>query len=434
MRSVGLDIGTTTISAVVVDVESRSVEKAYTISNGSFIKTPMAWQKQQDPAVIISKAMQLLDDICEQYRGICRIGLTGQMHGIVYVDRDGKHISPLYTWQDGSGDVEDFDGESICHIVERECGMKVYTGYGLVTYLYHQKKGELPDGAAGLCTIADYLGMALTGRKDPYMHSGNAASLGFYDVKNHTFMTEMLAGLGADISILPKVTDEYRQLGTYKDIPVITAIGDNQASFLGSVKEPEKSILVNMGTGGQVSVLSDRVCYGRDIETRPFNNGTYLIAGSSLCGGRAYAVLENFFRSYAESMGIEDVDHYHVMDEILKEEGYCKENAICVDTRFSGTRENPLRKGSITGLDVHNFTPASMIYGVLDGMAQELYDMYTGIDDKLLTGKTVMVASGNGIRKNRHLQHIMEEKFGMKLQLAENKEEAAFGAALTDSK
>ena len=43
MKAVGIDIGTTTISAVIVAEDSRSVEKSFTISNGSFIKTGTIW-------------------------------------------------------------------------------------------------------------------------------------------------------------------------------------------------------------------------------------------------------------------------------------------------------------------------------------------------------------------------------------------------------
>lgn len=43
-------------------------------------------------------------------------------------------------------------------------------------------------------------------------------------------------------------------------------------------------LLVNMGTGGQISVLSGQYFSGDGIEARPFLNGKYLLAGASLCG------------------------------------------------------------------------------------------------------------------------------------------------------
>ncbi len=423
MRSVGLDIGTTTISAVIVDFNKKEVEKSYTIDNDSFIHTEYEWEKIQDADKIIKKTVKLLETILNEFDNIGWIGLTGQMHGILYVDKEGKNISPLYTWQDGRG-------ENICKDMAKRYGVKVSTGYGLVTHMYNLKNNLVPKNAAKICTIMDYLGMVLTRRKEPYIHSSNAASLGMFDVAKKCFMKEELKKLAVDIDILPKVTDSYDVIGVYKGIPVMTAIGDNQASFLGSVKNMEKSILVNMGTGGQVSVLSDKVCIGEGIECRPFNEGKYLIVGSSLCGGRAYALLQNFFKSYTEAAGVKGIDHYAVMASLLDNENIHNKK-LCIDTSFSGSRANPDKRGSITNIDTNNFTPQAFIRGVLEGMADELYQMYSAVDEEVKLNKKIIVASGNGIRKNVHLQRIMEAKFRMKIQMAQNMEEAASGAAMT---
>ncbi len=444
MKALGLDIGTTTISAVVVGMEEREILKAYTIPNGSFIETDLPWEKIQDPDKIMQKALGLLEEILQEHQDIGVIGLTGQMHGIVYLDENGKHISPLYTWQDGRGNIpvekilsedpvpEDAlseAGRSICGILEEEYGVKAHTGYGLVTHLYNCRNNLVPEGAAKVCTIMDYLGMRLTGRRTPLMHSSNAASLGLYDAKKNGFRADILQKAGADADILPEVTDDFISVGSYKGIPVSAAIGDNQASFLGSVENAADSVLVNMGTGGQISVLSDTYFTAKGIEARPFVKGHYLLAGSSLCGGRAYALLEHFFRSYAEAAGITGVDHYSVMGKILDEKNDGEK--LKVNTTFSGTREKPEKRGSIKNIGTENFTPKALIGGVLEGMAEELYKMYRKIEKGLACPKTRMVASGNGIRKNRHLQEVMSEKFGMGLELAKREEEAAYGAAVS---
>ncbi len=444
MKALGLDIGTTTISAVVVGMEEREILKAYTIPNGSFIETDLPWEKIQDPDKIMQKALGLLEEILQEHQDIGVIGLTGQMHGIVYLDENGKHISPLYTWQDGRGNIpvekilsedpvpEDAlseAGRSICGILEEEYGVKAHTGYGLVTHLYNCRNNLVPEGAAKVCTIMDYLGMRLTGRRTPLMHSSNAASLGLYDAKKNGFRADILQKAGADADVLPEVTDDFISVGSYKGIPVSAAIGDNQASFLGSVENAADSVLVNMGTGGQISVLSDTYFTAKGIEARPFVKGHYLLAGSSLCGGRAYALLEHFFRSYAEAAGITGVDHYSVMGKILDEKNDGEK--LKVNTTFSGTREKPEKRGSIKNIGTENFTPKALIGGVLEGMAEELYKMYRKIEKGLAGPKTRMVASGNGIRKNRHLQEVMSEKFGMSLELAKREEEAAYGAAVS---
>ena len=67
--------------------------------------TANEWEKIQDAGAIVKKAEKLLDDLLDKYPQTERIGLTGQMHGIVYIDQTGTCVSPLYTWQDGRGSL-----------------------------------------------------------------------------------------------------------------------------------------------------------------------------------------------------------------------------------------------------------------------------------------------------------------------------------------
>lgn len=429
MKALGIDIGTTTISFAVVNADDNKVQSAVTIRNDSFIENCKSWEKLQDPEKIVSKTLKKIEEILAEEKDIGIIGLTGQMHGIVYLDENGDAISPLFTWQDQRGNLPVFEENTICTVAEEMTGIKASSGYGLITHLYHARQNLVSENAKQICTIMDYLGMKLTGRKKPLVHSSNAASFGFYDVCAGMFWEKELEKLGVDVSILPEVTEDFVMMGSFQGIPVSVAIGDNQASFLGSVKEPDSSILVNMGTGGQISVLSDTYFTTGGIESRPLSRGNYLLVGSSLCGGRAYAILAEFFSLTAKAMGVEDMDPYSIMDKLMSE--YTKEEPMKVTTTFSGTRENPEKRGSIENLTESNFRPDALVYGVLDGMAEELYEMYRSIEKGLTLSRTKMVASGNGLRKNKWLQDIFSRKFQMEIQMAENEEEAALGAAIS---
>lgn len=429
MTTIGIDIGTTTISAVVLETEAEQVLEARTIQNGSFIRTEHEWERIQDADVIIRKATAVLDELLERYPDAGSIGLTGQMHGIVYVDGEGKCVSPLYTWQDQRGNLAEFDGASVVNLAKEVCGAVISTGYGLATHLYQNRKGAVPEGAVSLCTIPDYLGMVLTGRKKPLLHLSMAASLGFFDGKSGSFRRDQLERLGIDTSILPEVTDKFAVLGSYKGRPVTAAIGDNQASFLGSVGFQKNTLLLNVGTGGQISVLSDQYFEAPGIEARPLTKDRFILVGSSLCGGRAYAILEKFFRAYAAAAGAGDGSQYEVMAGLAA----CApaEDPMVVQTTFNGTRVNPDLRGSIRNLSEDNFTPEGLVQGVLTGMAGELYDMFETIHEGTGIEACRLVASGNGLRKNAVLQRIFEEMFGAELKLARYEEEAACGAAIS---
>ena len=145
--------------------------------------------------------------------------------------------------------------------------------------------------------------MKLTGRKSPLIHPTNAASLGFFDIKKGAFITEALDKLGTDTDILPKIGNDFSIVGYYNDIPVHIAIGDNQASFIGTLGTDEGSLLVNVGTGSQVSlVCSEPEAVDEGFEMRPFVGGRYLKCYSALCGGSAYAVIERYMPDYKDAV------------------------------------------------------------------------------------------------------------------------------------
>lgn len=99
MKSIGIDIGTTTLSFAITDNDTLAVIRKCTIAGNSFIQTENSWEKIQDTDVILSRIQPVLNKIINSYNDISGIGITSQMHGIVYTDSDGHAVSPLYTWQ-----------------------------------------------------------------------------------------------------------------------------------------------------------------------------------------------------------------------------------------------------------------------------------------------------------------------------------------------
>jgi sedoheptulokinase len=271
--------------------------------------------------------------------------------------------------------------------------------------------------------------MILAGQSSPVTEASDAASFGVFDVENGVFDVVALEKAGMNIGMLPQLAAE-PQIGLYQGkIPVYAAIGDNQASFLGATGGKMNSMLVNVGTGSQFSAYTQQYMACPGLETRPFPGAGYLLVGASLCGGRAYALLESFFRCMVETAtGTQVQSCYDAMDKLLTSaEKPC--DLPVVMPLFQGTRQDASLQGSITALTTENFTPRHFVWAMLEGMAKELYDMY----QMYLTsgGKTAaLIGSGNGLRKNPHLKACFEELFGVPLKMSECNEEAATGAAL----
>lgn len=428
---IGIDIGTTTISAVVLNLETAKSAGVYTVISGADIPSENSWEKMQDAKNIVDRVTRLVDSLVRRYKNIVSIGFTGQMHGIVYLDKDGNAVSPLYTWQDNRAGVKE-NGESSCDIIKEKTGYKLAPGYGLATHFDLMRHNAVPNGAKKLCTVMDYAVCAMCGKTEPLTHSSNAASMGFYKI-GEGFDNEAAQLCGIDTSILPETTERPEIAGYYNGIPVSVAIGDNQSSFLGSVKEMSNSVLINFGTGSQITVVADVEALKKsgftttmDVEIRPFLENSCLLSGSALCGGRAYAILEHFFRSYAIALGLPDSEQYETMNK-LAEAGMNVSDPIFAETTFCGTRSEPDKRGTLTGIGDNNFTASSLTVAVLRGMVDELYGMYEKMPNEHIGA---IVVSGNAARKNPSLRKTIAEKFGMNINVPEHFEEAAYGAAM----
>lgn len=412
----GVDVGTTTLSLILFDPSERTVIHRQTLPSDSFLPEG---DGMQDAQRIADRVLEAVASLRAGFPGIAAIGVTGQMHGVVCLDAQGHAVSPLYTWQSPLAD------SALCGDILKKTGHTVYPGYGHATLYALARNGCLPASARQYCTIMDYIVMRLTGRKTPLMHATNAASLGLWNLKENRFDEAALRALALSPLRTPEATADIRAAGVHEGIPVSVAIGDNQASFFGSVQDEAHSLLLNYGTGSQLSM----VCASPDTpggEIRPYLSGQYLLCRSALCGGRAYAMLEKFFSAFLSQAGYESAPQYETLNA-LAAAAYAEGKYLRVNTQFCGTRDNPDLRGSITGIDEAGFTPGALALGVLQGMANELHD---GFDPAAHPQIDRLVASGNAVRKNPVLRRLLSDTFSMDLYLPAQQEEAALGAAL----
>lgn len=420
MYAMGIDIGTTSISMVLLDEETGTLVARETVNHAAFVDDGCPVGKAQDPERILSIVLERYEALIARHGRPGCIGLTGQMHGMLYVDKDGRAVSPLYTWQDGRGNLPMAGDWSYADYLKRYGAAA--SGYGLTTHFYMRCNGQVPRDAASMTTISDYLAMKLTGNARPVLGADMAASWGCFDVEKLTFRV-------AD-DLLPEVVRGYAVVGeTPQGVPVTVSAGDNQASVIGSVRDLEHTVLINVGTGSQVSLGTDRfIDCGGAIELRPCGAEGYILAGSGLCGGRAYAMLEQFYR---EAAGTDAPCYDRMLEQaqaFVTQRGV--EAAWRVRTTFSGTRTNPEERGGIAGIGIDNFRPGALTAGLIAGIVGELHDFYREMTG--MTGATagMLVGSGNGLRRNPLMRRLAEDLFGLPLRIPVHMEEAAYGAAL----
>lgn len=420
MKILGIDIGTTSISFAVF--EDRECLASYTVKNNSAL--PGSDNIRQDADKILDIIETQLCDISREYPNIERLGLTGQMHGILYLDEAGRAVSPLYTWQDNSAS-EPYKDTTYTGFIERTVGRSIYGGYGLATHFYHRLNGMVPANASCLCTISDYAAMKLAGISRPYMHISNAASLGLYNLKSNSYDFEAISRLELNEALLPGIINQAKILGENNGRGVCVGLGDNQASFIGCVRDGQKEILLNVGTGSQISCMSGSIYQDSEIETRPLDGNQYLLVASALCGGRAYAMLERFFEEVLAMGGVKPRTLYMEMERAARNS---RTAGLKTDTCFCGKRGEKQALGSIKNISEGNFTPGALVESFLRGIAEELLPAYTKY--RALGDYKLLRASGNAVRNNGYFRELIEEIYQMPLELASAREEAAFGAAL----
>ena len=243
---VGVDIGTSSIAAVVVDYKGRVLETRV-VSNPS-AGEPTEDGRHEQNADAILQVVNGLVDVCEtiiraRKLKLVEIGWTGQMHGLVAVDRKLRALTPFVTWRDvrcappklGSGILEDWRARKV-------------------------------KGVYRVLTIPGYVIARRTGRC----------------LVDSTFR----ASMGTDEQLkrfakwLPETDDSLM-------------LGDNQAGVYAALKLKPKAAVVNLGTSGQLSRVRDEDRGMRDetVDERPFPGGKVLLCRASHVGGAQLARL-----------------------------------------------------------------------------------------------------------------------------------------------
>ena len=427
MYFIGIDIGTSSICGIIYNIQNKEIE-TITRENDAYIKTSYVWEKIQNVSIIYQIVSNIISEFSSRYSDIQGIGFSGQMHGMLYVNKEGDAVSPLYTWQDERASQLYKNSKTYTEYLSDITGYSLATGYGLVTHFYNMENKLVPKDAEKLCTIMDYVVMRLCVNKSPLTDYSNAASLGFFDIKNLNFDIAALDKAGINSSILPKTTESPKLAGYYKNIPVYSAIGDNQASFLGSVLNIDSSIHIMVGTSSQISVYSPGYVNIKPLDTRPFPGGGFLLVGAALCGGQSIDILKKLFESTVKlfSINSDEIDYYEKI-ATLDSEKY-SDNSLIVNTLFAGTRSEPDTRGSILNISTSNLTPENLIMAFTKGICDELYDFYKIIPEQIKKNKTILIGSGNGIKKNALLKKTLENKFQRQLIQSPYQEESAFGA------
>ena len=433
MYILGIDIGTTKIAGVLLEVPGNRVVNVISRESGADLASAHDWEKIQDPELIVETAGSIIGELKDSAEEkVACIGISSQMHGFLYLNEAGQSISPLYTWQDSRAALPaDPSGETVRDIIKGKTGKSIFSGYALATHYYNNLKELQPAEPYQIASIGCYLGMGLCGLKKASVDPSEGASFGLYDQDEGSFYLEDVMTLWGCADFLPRPVPFFHQMGNDGEgVPVFQSLGDNQASFYGTMQGRDEKILMNLGTGGQVSLLTDQVPETLGgLEIRPYPEKK-LVVGSTLAGGKTFDLLVDFFSDVLSFFGkpLSRKEMYGIIDRAKFKQ---PPNPLRVDPFFNGTRQNPDIRGAVRNIDLENLNTANMLCGFAEAMVKELRDLLcaNGLDRQELLSAGI-VGSGNGIRRNPLVCRLIETLFGCRLFISGLREEAACGAAL----
>jgi sugar (pentulose or hexulose) kinase len=450
---IGLDIGTTSLSAVVLDIESGQLLAHHAVPNRAGLAVGSG-RAELDLHVLQTLTVKALKGVVaaagvrpEQIRGI---GVTGQQHGVTFIDGSAAPAGPAITWQDLRVQATMPGGQEsyLQHFVERAGGRDAFQRMGCLpaagflgtTLFWLRLEEQLPAPPAIACFMPDAIASFLTGAL-PVVDPTLAASSGIFDIVSNQWDGDLLTRLDLPLDLFPPVGRAGEHLGGLRaeiaaqvslpaGTPVGVALGDNQASFIGSVHDPANSLLINVGTGGQISARTDTFHFIPGLENRPFPGGHYLLIGGGLFGGRSYAYLLEFFRQAGADLfnAAADDNLYDRMTALAASVPMGSDGLRC-SPLFTGSRVDPTARASFTGLSPQNFTPGHFTRALLEGMAEGFHRFFEQMVP-VIGERTPLVGAGNGVRRNRLLAEILAGRFAMPLHIPTLSEEAAVGAAI----
>ena len=444
--AVGLDIGTTSVSCVAV-AENGQQLATVTAAHDAALKSLSAGHVEQDPAELWNVAAECLSQCVGALRDpVAGIGVTGQMHSTVLLDSASQPLSPVITWQDQRASV---GNPSHLHELLAELDSEQMEGTGcrlspgfMGTTLYSLgRSNSLPAGLQSVSFVADWIVAQLTGT-DPVTDRTHAASSGLYDLRADCWSESLLLHAGVNDNWLPQVRPTGEIAGNLQDgillyggdghkIPVCTAIGDHQAAVLSTLSgEDTGSLLINIGTGGQVCWRAPAFLLREGLEVRSLpaedlsQPGEFIQVGAGLCGGAEFSWLAETLERLSADLG-SPVSRASIWKQLT---GYTAlaDTGLTCEPYFFGTRPEPHRRGLLSQIDSSNLT----VHGIASAVARGIADSMRELSIAEEAEPKQVCMSGNASRSIPLLRLAVEESFGLPVRVVAVKEEAATGAAL----
>lgn len=266
--TIGADLGTSALKLLLVDGSGqmvRSVTRTYSV----FFPRP-GWS-EQDPADWWAAFVDGIRTLCAGIdpAHIAGIGLGGQMHGLVALDKYDAVIRPAILWNDGrTAKQTDYLNNVIGkETLSFETSNIAFAGFTAPKLLWLRENE--PENFRRICKIMlpkDYINYRLTGvHASDYSDASGTLLL---NVQKKCWSQKMLDLCGIPDTAMPQLFESYEKiggllpsaadmLGLLSGTPVVAGAGDNAAAAVGTGTVSHGRCNISLGTSGTVFLCTD---------------------------------------------------------------------------------------------------------------------------------------------------------------------------------
>ncbi|MBE0601833.1 MAG: xylulokinase [Firmicutes bacterium] len=442
----GIDLGTSGTKTVLFHrdgsvVASSTVE--YPLSqpeNGWAEQEPQDWWNaavQTISAVLRKSAVNPAD--------IAALGISGQMHGLVMLDENGKVLRPSIIWADQRTGRE---CEEITEIIGAQRVIEitanpVLTGFTAGKIRWVQKhQPEIYAQCRHILLPKDYLRYMLTG--DFATEVSDASGMQLLDVPNRCWSDEMLTKLGIDKSYLGKVYESVdvtghisasaaRLTGLSENTLVVGGAGDNAAAAVGTGVVADGRAFTTIGTSGVVFAHTDELAIDPKGRVHTFCcavPGAWHVMGVVQSAGLSLKWFrDNFCTSEMETASLMGVDPYQLMDMEVRK-APIGANRLFYLPYLMGERTphlDPDCRGVFFGLSAMH-TKLDLMRAVYEGVAYALNDSLSVLDGMGVKPAQMLATGGGG--RSEVWRQMLADVFDCKVVTTNSKEGPALGVAI----
>jgi len=422
MRTLGIDLGTGSVKAAVLDDDLRVAAQA---SRPNRVESPVPGWAESDPAQWLAATRAAVAEVVAAVGAPAHVGFSGQMHGVVVVDERFAPLRPAILWADVRSVEQAARLQADMGARLSRVGSAAVAGFAATTLAWlSEHEPDVMARAAYVLQPKDWLRVALGGdlATDPSDASGTL----MYDVVDGEWSPDLVAWAGLTEGQLPPLLASNGPAGevTLGDARIACSVGgaDTACALAGLGLRPGDGFIA-VGSGAQVVRVMSRPELDESLRTHTFSSvgpvgaGWYRIGAVQSAGLALTPALAWLGASVAEASAAL-VGGVRATDPIFV-------------PYLSGERTpfmNPQLRGSWYGLSLAT-DRAAMLRSVLEGVAQAVA---LGVDAVQASGDPLpeVVPLIGGGTHDPAFQQVLADATGLTLAITEAPDSAVVGAGL----